>query len=458
MNSTKRTRRSVLKAASAALAVGGLISLVPQQAVAVEDSETAAVTRTDHVVYWNQVLMDAFRQTGGTPGPLGRGGAMMNLAVYDAVNSIQSIGRPYRTVVPNMYGYNGSMEAAIDQAAYTALKAAFPALNFDDELNTAVTLRRPTNATNIARGQSIGTQTANAIIADRTNDGSGDNTAYVVSTLPGQWRPTPGSAPVPHSPNWGRVKPFGLLSGSQFRPTTLPYGFTNMADFLASPQYAAGVDEVRRLGGAVSTERTADQTEQARYWANDVNGTYKPIGHQYVQSMNVYQARQTWVDHTKSARLFAMISVAMADAAIAVWDSKFDGPNDLWRPESAINLADTDNNALTTQDAAWRPLSMTAAGVPFSPPFPTYVSGHSGIVAAWAGAMKNYYGSDAIPFSSGTDDPNAVGVVRSFNSFTQAAQEKADSRLYAGVHFRWDNDAALEMGYKVAAEVNKNVL
>ncbi|MGW4649678.1 vanadium-dependent haloperoxidase [Kitasatospora sp. NPDC004289] len=458
MNRTTRTRRSVLKAACSVLAIGGLVSLVPQSANAVEDAETSAVHRTDHVIYWNNVLMDAFRTTGGTPGPLGRGGAMMNLAIYDAVNSIQQIGRPYRTLVPNSRGYNGSMEAAIDQAAYSALKAAFPAINFDDELNTAVSLRRPTNAININRGIAIGNAAANGIITDRVGDGADDNTPYVVNNSPGYWRPTPGSAPVPHSPNWGKVKPFGLLSGSQFRPTSLPFGYTTIPAFIASPEYAAGVDEVRRLGGATSTERTADQTEQARYWANDVNGTYKPIGHQYVQSMAVYQQQHPWVDSAASARLFAMISVAMADAAIAIWDSKFDTENDLWRPESAINFADTDNNPLTTADPNWRPLSMTPQGVHFSPPFPTYVSGHSGIVAAWAGAMKNYFGCDNIPFSSGTDDPNAVGVVRHFNSFTQAAQEKANSRLYAGVHFRWDNQAALEMGYKVAAEVNKNVL
>lgn len=251
------------------------------------------------------------------------------------------------------------------------------------------------------------------------------------------------------------MKPFSLTSGSQFRPTGI-LGYTNAKDFLASDEYAKGIDEVKRIGGKNSTERTADQTQIAHYWANDLNGTYKPVGQEYDHTITVYESGQRYVDSTRSAKLFALVSISLADASIAVWDSKFDSNWDLWRPESAINLADTDGNDKTVADPNWRPLSQDVNGNSFSPAFPSYVSGHSGIVGAWAGAMQSFYGRDDIAFTGGTDDPLAVGVKRSFTSFSQAAQEKADSRLYAGVHFRWDNDAALKLGYQVAGYVSAN--
>ncbi|MGC5330318.1 vanadium-dependent haloperoxidase [Micromonospora sp. DT62] len=133
-------------------------------------------------------------------------------------------------------------------------------------------------------------------------------------------------------------------------------------------------------------------------------------------------------------------------------------PIDLWRPESAIHHADTDGRPGTRPDPSWRPLSQNRAGQSFSPPFPAYVSGHATFAGAWAGVMRAYFGTDAVPFTATTEDPHAVGAPRSFGSFTQAAQENARSRVYLGVHYQFDAEGGLAAGYAVGAHVHANHL
>ncbi|WP_106982537.1 vanadium-dependent haloperoxidase [Streptomyces megasporus] len=442
-------RRTLFKAAATALAVGTLVSVAPTTAVA----ETAPAG-TDRVIYWNRVLLDAFREVGGHPGPLTRGGAMLNTALYDVANSISGAGKPYLTDVTGARGRHASLNTALDFAAYHALEGAYPQLDFSDELADALALPDSSTGTHRTYAAKLGTAVGRAIVAARANDGSADTTPYSQINAPGYWRPTtPGAMPA--GANWGKVKPWVIRSGSQFRPAE-PLGFANRNELLASDAYAEQVNEVKRLGGATSTERTADQTEIARFWANDADGTYKPVGQQYEHAIIVQQSLRPNDTSYQTSKLFALLSVSLADAAISVWDSKYS--TNLWRPETAIKLADTDNNDLTVADPNWKPLSSTPAGVHFSPSFPSYSSGHSGIAAAWAGILRAYYGTDNISFTGTTDDPQAVGVTRSFTSLSQAAQEKADSRLYAGVHFRMDNEAALQQGYALAQYVYANAL
>jgi hypothetical protein len=159
----------------------------------------------------------------------------------------------------------------------------------------------------------------------------------------------------------------------------------------------------------------------------------------------------------QNVKLFAAVSLALGDAAIAAWDAKYQTPIDLWRPESAIRLAADDGNAQTVADPSWRPLSADTAEVNFSPPFPAYVSGHATFGGAWAAAMKAYFGTDSIGFTAETEDPHAVDsagnyLTRSFTSFSQAGLEDARSRIYLGVHYSWDGDYGYATGQKLVGD------
>jgi hypothetical protein len=150
--------------------------------------------------------------------------------------------------------------------------------------------------------------------------------------------------------------------------------------------------------------------------------------------------------------------LALGDAGIVAWDAKYSTDLDLWRPETAIHLADMDGNPATDQDAAWEPLSVDRNGKHFTPPFPAYVSGHATFGATHAGIMRNFFGTDNVTFKLETEDPSAVNVKRAFNSFSSAALENGRSRIYLGVHYQWDADAGYISGTQLADYVSTNYL
>lgn len=433
--SRSTARRRLGLVALTTLALGGTLGGVAQPAV--------AAPAADPVLYWNDVLLETYRQVGGAPGPLARGGAMMHAAIYDAVNSITTAGQPYvyKTEAPK-----ASLRHAVAYAAHDALVSAFPGENFADELAAALNGAGADSGNGIGLGKAA----AAAIIASRSNDGSADNTPYTPGTGPGHWRPT-GSGDAA-TPNWGKLKPFTMTSSTQYRPQ-LPAGYSSMAALLASPEYAARLNEVKSLGSATSTTRTAEQTQIAFFWANDLDDTYKPPGQLFQHTQIV--AAQRGLGTAEKARLFALVGLAMGDAGIVAWDTKYQTAIDLWRPESAVQLADTDGNDATTADPNWRPLSKGTDGVPFSPPFPAYTSGHATFGGAWAGAMKSFFGTDNISFTATTEDPHAVGVTRSFSSFSAAAQENARSRIYLGVHYQFDADYGVSSGTAMAESASQ---
>ena len=419
-----------LGALAGALTVAGALVAVPQPAVATGPA--------DHVVFWNNVLLKTYRQVGGAPGPMSRSGAIMHVAIYDAANSVRCaerevscLGQPYAIKVAG----GGHFDTAIDYAAYTTLRALYPALDFKSDL-IAAQAGIP-NSPERAAGESIGVRVGNAILALRAGDGSGDTTPYVPQNVPGAWRPT-GSGPAA-TPNWGRVRPFTMSTADQFRPGP-PAGHSTYAALLPSADYTAQFDEVKRLGAADSTERTADQTEAAWFWANDLDGTYKPPGQLFAHTQIVTGRQRLPVD--SKAKLFAQLAMAMADAAILAWDTKYETAIDLWRPETAIQLAETDGNPATVADPSWQPLSARRDGTRFSPNFPAWIGGHAAFAYTWAEVMRQWFGTDAIAFTATTEDPHAVGVTRAFPNFTAAADENADSRIWLGVHYRFDGDHA----------------
>lgn len=202
------------------------------------------------------------------------------------------------------------------------------------------------------------------------------------------------------------------------------------------------------------------------------NEFYKPPGQLYDITQIV--AKQEGVEQNllDTARLFALVGIGMADAAIVSWYVKYLFPNEnnpnnlirLWRPESAIREAATDNNPGTIPDINWQPLSAMRDGTRFSPPFPAYISGHATFGAAHAAMMRQFFGRDAIAFSATTEDPNASRdqngntLPRNFTSFTKAAKENGRSRVYLGVHYQWDADGGFESGTKVAEFAFNNIL
>lgn len=404
---------------------------------------------TDPILYWNGVLLDTYRALDLPPTASSRQAAILHAAMHDAAVSVTGVGNPYRLRVP--VSYPGTMDnvvapslhAAIDRAAVDVLTALYPArrTSFETAHGIAVS-RRPSgvNAAEAARGDTVGAAAAAANLQARANDGSDNNTAYQLDGVPGSWRPTDGKAAV--SPNWGLVTPFALTSGRQFRPG-LPAGATGYADLLTKPEYDAQVQEVRDLGSRTSTVRTPEQTAIAFFWANDVHPTYKPPGQLFAHTRIVSEQRK--LDILANARLFGLVALALADAAIAAWDAKYQTPIDLWRPESAIG-------------GGWQPLSHGLDGVSFSPAFPAYISGHATFAGAWEAVMQRFFGTDAIAFDATTDDPHAVAPVRQMSGFHAAAEENAMSRVYLGVHYRFDAEAGLATGRSVGAYVFANRL
>lgn len=427
-----------------ALTLAGVLSAGGLQAVAPAPAHGAGPT--DHVNYWNEVLLQTFKQTTDVgPGPLARDAAIMYLSMYDAANSVlcaqravDCLGQPYALKVNS----TGDFNTAVDYAAHDALTGVFGSLgfNFDDELATAQSDIADSPAK--TAGMAVGQQTAAAMLQSRANDHANDTMAYTPDSGPGAWQPATPTGPVV-TPNWGSVTPFVMTSGSQFRPE-VPSGAADYAGLLASAEYTEQFNEVKAYGAVNSTVRTADQTQAAFFWANDVNGTYKPPG-QLLQHTQIVADGQH-VPTTSKVKLFAQVSVGLADAAILAWDRKFLGNVDLWRPDKAIQQADTDGNPDTDKDAAWQPLSVDRQGNHFSPPFPAFVSGHATFAYTWAHVMEHWFGRDDVAYTGTTDDPNAASVQRTFTSFSAAADEDAHSRLWLGVHWHFDADSSLNPG------------
>lgn len=438
-------------AALTAVTLGATVAAVPS-------TPAFAAAPADHVLYWNDVLLRAYRQVGGAPGPLARAGAMTHGAIYDAANSAlcatgadRCLGQPYRITVTPTPGVTPDFATAIDYAAYDTLRSVYPGLNFDADLATAQEAT-PASAAQ-TEGRRMGSASAQAMISFRTGDGAPDLSTYADGTVPGQWRRTGSGEPA--TPSWGLVKPFAMTSTTQFRPG-LPAGYSDYASLLASTAYADQVNEVKSLGRYNSTTRTADQTQLAWFWANDLDGTYKPPGQLFSHTQIVSKAAK--LTQAGNARLFALVGIAMADAAIVAWDAKYQTSIDLWRPETAIQRAGEDGNPATVADTGWKPLSADRNGVNFSPPFPAYTSGHATFAAAWAGAMRGFFGTDNFRYTGTTEDPHAVGVTRSFTSFSGAATEDASSRVYLGVHYPFDADGGMSSGTALANHVSANYL
>jgi membrane-associated phospholipid phosphatase len=461
MRKTARWRIGLVLAVTAALAVP--TGVLPASASA-SVSGTANIST---ISYWNDTLLEAFRRQGGGPTPLARAAAMMHLGVFNVLNSGH-----WSRQGGSGFGLTGyrmlfhQVDASVDDdlaagiAARDLLVAALPEQS--SYVNQRYHNRHGSSSQPAA--EELAAFVVGAMLQHRANDGAGDELTYQFADVPGAWRLTGHLCTEPVTPHWGQVTPFAMTSPTQFRQP-LPGGHTNYADLLASELYADQFDEVKSLGRYDSSTRTADQTEIAWFWANDLDGTYKPPGQLLRLTWDIGRAKippdgkdpepLLPPQHVFMSRLFAWTSMALADAAVAAWDQKYQTSIDLWRPETAIKLANTDGNPATTADSGWEPLSADESGVRFNPCFPAWVSGHATFGAAWAGVMRNAFG-DSATFTATTEDPHAVGVTRTYTSFTQAAEDNALSRIYLGVHFRFDGEDGLATGFGIADYVHSN--
>jgi hypothetical protein len=411
----------------------------------------------DVITDWNDVFIETIRETATSfgvnagPGPIARAGAMLYASMYDSVNSVDDTHQAYLTNL-NVPATT-SREAAAATAAHRVLSHIYTGGAQQTRFNSQLATDLSVIADGAAKtdGIALGIAVADAMIATRAGDGSGILVPYTLNPAAGNWRPAPGQQAV--TPGWGNLTPFTMTSSTQFRPER-PAGFSTMADLLASPEYAAQVDEVRRLGGLVSAERTADQTEVAAFWANDNPGTMKPPGH--LNLLNSVISQQQGLSLSENARLFALTNLAMADASIAAWDSKYNTDIDLWRPRDAIREVVNDNNPLTTPDPTWQPLAIAINGSP-APAFPAYISGHSTFAGAQAAVLTDFFGTDNIAFDLTSED-DAPGVTRHYDSFSEAAWENAISRLYLGVHYRFDSEVGIDTGYDLGHYIFDNYL
>ncbi|QDU30382.1 Serralysin C precursor [Anatilimnocola aggregata] len=391
-----------------------------------EQLDAREVMAGDVVSEWNGVALDAIRLAATSPPVASRALAILHVAIFDAVNSIDRTHTPYKVQLE--VSATASREAAVIAAAHEVLTAIFPAQvttfnNFRD-----LTLQQVPDGPNETAGVNLGRQVAQDILALRNGDGSATAAIpYTPGSDVGEWIPTPPANANALLPGWGQVTPFTLTTGNQFAPNGIPE--------LNSAEYAAAFAEVKSLGAIDSTTRTQDQTDIARFWS-DGAGTATPPGHINILASIVSTSQNLTL--AQNARLFAMLNVALADAAIECWNVKFE--QEFWRPVTGIRAGDTDGNDATTVDATWTPLLTT-------PPFPSYTSGHSTFSGAGAAVLRAFFGIDNFSFTLPTD---AAGVAdRSFTSFTQAAEEAADSRLYGGIHWRFDNEDGLTAGTSI---------
>jgi hypothetical protein len=444
--------------------------------------------RLDVVRRWNRIAIDAsgldhtpvavgedrvFGEQIG-PGRSSRAIAIVQIAVFEAVNAIHGGYRSYAGV--RRAPTDTSLEAAVAQAAHDTLAAMFPSqrASFDQSLADELATLRVREA-RVLRGIALGRRAALAILALRSDDGSqhpesrmGED--FFPSDAPGWWRQDPISlAPIALGAHWAEVAPFVLLSADQFRTPPPPE--------MASAAYSAAFNEAKALGGdgiTTPTVRNADQTQAGIYWAYDGMPSLCAPPRLYNQ-LAVAIADQRRTGPVALARLLALVNVAMADAGIAIWESKYH--YQVWRPVTGIREADADtgpsgvgdDNPDTVGDPTFSPLGAPASnlsGPNFTPPFPAYPSGHAGFGGALFQILREYYGTDRIAFTFVSDEYNGTtrandGTIRpllprSFRTLSQAEEENGQSRIYLGIHWSFDKTEGIVQGRRVARYVFRN--
>ena len=396
--------------------------------------------RADAVTDWNAIASTAIvTNAGQPPPPSALSFAMVQGAVYDAVNAIDRGYQPY-LVQPNA-NPTDSKEAAAATAAFRVL-VGFPDLPglFPAQLPTL----QPQYDSYLANlpddppgsrdaGIAVGEATARAMLIARTNDGRFGPPPQLYPPAPGIWRPTPPNFANDPAPWVGNVHPFLVPDAEMLR--------TDGPNALTSHAYAEDLNEVKELGSLTSITRTPDQTDAAIFWQDHAVALWNRI----FRTLAINQE----LDIIESARLFAMENLAAADSQIGGWNDKYYWQS--WRPITAIREADIDGNPDTEPDPTWLPLFDPATSVCnppllFTPPFPEHPSGHACATSAFVHTLQNFFGADRIGFSAFS---NKSCTTRSFDRFSHALKEVIDARVWAGIHFRTADVQGAVLGKKV---------
>jgi hypothetical protein len=333
-------------------------------------------------------------------------------------------------------GASGSPVAATAKAVHDVLVNRFPAQIASLDMAYHQYLFNHMKAEDDP-GVAVGAKAAAGIIALRACDGSfpvPPPPNFNGSTDIGVWRPTPpGFAPM-LVPWLGNVTPFTLTRPSQFRAPAPPA--------LTSHEYTRDYNEVKTLGVLNNSSRTPEQTDWAQFWA----ANYLVLWNQVLRDIAIVH-----VDNIgESSRLFALADTSMADAVITAWNTKRFYV--FWRPLTAIQEGNNDGNPRTTGDSSWLPLIV-------NPPYPDYTSGANNISAAALRSFALFFGTDRMTFSVTTTNPGpTMQDTRTYNRFSDAAQDVVNARIYEGIHFRFADEVARKQGRQVARWAFKNFL
>ncbi|HEY6359655.1 MAG TPA: vanadium-dependent haloperoxidase [Vicinamibacterales bacterium] len=381
----------------------------------------AVAAQADEVLRWNRIARDAAAAADVGPSTRFGGVAIMHLAIHDALNATDRRFAPYRFSGP--VNPAASANAAIAAAAHATLVALLPKGTpaFDTARREA--LAAIPEGTSKALGLKMGAEAAAAVLAARANDGSGRVVPYVPGTAPGAYRPTPPDFTPAFAMEWALVAPFALSSAAQFRPAPPPA--------VGSPQARADMEEVRAIGAQTSRTRSAEQSEIARFWYEGSDQGWNRIAREAAAAHRL--------DAWESARLLALVNVAIADSIIGGVEAKYH--YNYWRPVTAIREAG---------ETEWLSDLET-------PAVPDYPSTHTVQGAAVAAVLSRFFETDFVTFSMTSGDPYP-GITRRFWSFSQAARENGASRVLAGIHFTSAVQAGYEQGDRIGAWAFEHLL
>jgi hypothetical protein len=417
---------------SLALAPGQANSL-PTVPPLVAHAALVPIAKSDAVLRWNEIALDAIRAEQTPPPMAARNLAIVHAALYDAVNAVVGSHARYRISTQCLPGT--SPEAAAAAAAHGALSALYPRERVAFDRALAADLASVPEGPGKAGGVALGRFVADRMLEWRSRDGFDGEGRFLPVAAPGMWQRTPPDFAEPLLPHWPALTPFAVTPSERPRPRDPPR--------LTDAAYTAAFQEVKEIGAANSRTRSAEQTLIARFWA-DGGGTCTPPGHWNLIAQQV--AKQRSCSLAEDARLFALLNITLADAGIMCWDCKYRFA--YWRPVTAIHNADKDGNPATDPDPLWMPLLTT-------PPFPSYTSGHSSFSGAGAAVLIELCG-DAVRFQTTSDA--MPGVTRSFSSIWAAAEEAGQSRIYGGIHWQFDNQEGLAMGRSLARSICRKYL